>query len=97
MSYPFTPMPNFKDFKKTLEEGYGVKVEKLKGKVIKKQGDERKEYQPSQFVRKLDKRILYAHIPSYIDDEYVFSPDVLASLCRKLEIDPADFGLYLHK
>ena len=96
MSHPFVRMPTLKELKEILKDQYGVRVEKLNGSLIKKTKEGEEKHNPEQFVRKIKNKTLYAHIPLYMNDKYVFSPEILSSICRKLEINENDFWSALH-
>lgn len=89
-------MPTFKEFVETLESRYGVEVKRLDGEVKKITAKGVEVHTPYQLIRQHGGKTLYATVPQYLTNDYVLSPDLLAYFCRRLGIDPEEFGLNLH-
>jgi len=88
LAYPFTQCPTFREFKNTLEKEFGCK---FKQKNIIKNGDP---YTVCYFERIVDGDTIQCSVDSYDDEERIVF-QVIRSICRRLKIDPAYFGLIL--
>lgn len=88
MPYPLIQWPTFKEFKATLEKEFDCQ---FKTKKMLRNGDP---YFLCYFERNFNNEIIQCSIDSYNDDERI-SIEVIRSVCRRLKIDPARFGLTL--
>lgn len=88
MAYPFAQCPTFREFKNILEKEFGCQ---FKQKNMLKNGEP---YTILYFERSFDGSIIQCSIDSYNDEDRIAFP-VIRSVCRRLKIDPAYFGLTL--
>lgn len=88
MAYPFAQCPTFREFKGALEKEFACK---FKQKNIRKNGDP---FTICYFERTIDGNIVRCSIDCY-DDEVRIGFAVIRSVCKRLKIDPAHFGLTL--
>jgi hypothetical protein len=88
LAYPFAQCPTFRELKNTLEKEFGCK---FKQKNLVKNRDP---YTICYFERIIEGNIIQCSVDSYDDEERIAFP-VIRSICRRLKIDPARFGLVL--
>lgn len=91
MAYPFAKAPFYGEVKQRLEKEFDCKYRKAEGKLVAPDGTEHEVY---YFERKLKDKTLRASAPELSDKDYVLW-SVLRSLCARLEVNPAAFGLDL--
>jgi hypothetical protein len=91
VAYPFTPTFTYSQLSDRLQKDFACKFLKAAGNLTHPQGYEHQIY---YFERVVDDKTLRAVAPDLKDDEYVFY-SVARSLCARLKIDPAAFGLDL--
>lgn len=88
LAYPFAPAPFFREFKERLMTEYRCV---FKNKGIIKNG----EPYTIQYIERTNNNItLQCSIEHYEDDDMVILADV-RSICRRLNIDPKEFGMSL--
>ena len=88
MSYPFTKSPTYKEFISSLEANFNCRVSKSVVKVNDSS-------HTIQFIeRDIDGKTVRYSI-SIADDEEMVTFAVMRSVCNRLNIDPAEFGLTL--
>ncbi len=91
MAYPFAKVPLFGEVKQRFEKEFGCKYCKADGTL---KGPDGKEHEVYYFERAIKGQVLRANAPDLNDKDYVLW-SVLRSLCSRLQIDPATFGLDL--
>lgn len=91
MAYPFAKVPLYGEFKQRLEKEFGCKYLKAEGTLV---GPDKREHAVYYFERILKDKTLRASAPDLNDKDYILWT-VIRSLCARLEIDPAAFGLDL--
>ncbi|MHB8485493.1 MAG: hypothetical protein ACYDCM_07165 [Candidatus Acidiferrales bacterium] len=91
MAYPFARMPTYAELKGRLQKEFGCKYAKAEGTLTDPQGNKHDVY---YFERVVGDKTLRANAPDLKDDERVLW-SVIRSLCARLKIDPAPFGLTL--
>jgi hypothetical protein len=91
VAYPFAKVPLYGVVKQRFEKEFGCKYLKAPGTLV---GPDGKEHAVYYFERTLKDKTLRASAPDLSDKEYVLW-SVLRSLCARLDIDPAAFGLDL--
>ena len=85
MAYPFSEMPSFKDFRERLEKDHDC--------VFK--DTENDSFPLSYFERIYNGKKLQCPVSFNNNDNDILTPTVLRYICRRLEVDPKPFGLYL--
>jgi hypothetical protein len=90
-AYPFAPAPKYAALKERLQKEFGCKLLKVEEKIKDLQGVEHDVY---YFERKHKGKTYRAVAPDLPDDTFVLY-SVVRSLCARLRIDPANFGLTL--
>ena len=91
MTYPFSKVPLFGEVRQTLENKFGCKYCKAEGTL---KGPDGKEHEVYYFERVVKGQTLRANAPDLTDKDHVLW-SVLRSICSRLQIDPAVFGLTL--
>ncbi len=91
MAYPFAKAPTFAELRDRLVKEFNCKHIKLTANVRDPKGTEQEIY---YFERTVNKVVIRAVGPDLKDEERV-AYSVIRSLCVKLKIDPAEFGLVL--
>ena len=90
-AYPFCPAPKYSALKERLQQEFNCKLLKVEGKIRDLAGIEHDVY---YFEREHEGKTYRAVAPALSDDTYVLY-SVTRSLCRRLRINPAAFGLVL--
>jgi len=90
-AYPFAKAPTYAEMKERLQNEFECKLLKVEGKIRDLQGVEHDVY---FFERTLHNKTYRAVAPDLKDDDRVLY-SVTRSLCNRLRIDPANFGLVL--
>jgi hypothetical protein len=90
-AYPFCPAPKYSALKERLQKEFNCKLIKSPHTVKDLEGNEHEIF---YFERECSDRVYRAVAPDISDDTYVLY-SVTRSLCRRLRIDPANFGLTL--
>lgn len=90
-AYPFTPTFQYAVLKERLQKEFDCKLLKLDGQIIDLKSVAHDVY---YFEREVDGKKYRAVAPDLPDDEWVLY-SVTRSLCARLRIDPANFGLDL--
>jgi hypothetical protein len=91
MAYPFAKVPRYGELKRRFEKEFDCVHLKAEGTLKDSQGNEHVVY---YFERVVGGKTLQANTPDLKDDERVLW-SVVRSLCARLDIDPAAFGLDL--
>ncbi len=91
MAYPFAKALTFAEFKDRLAKEFGCTYIKLDVKLKDPEGKEREVY---YFERTVEGQVLRVVAPDLVDGARVLY-SVVRSICGKLQIDPAAFGLVL--
>jgi hypothetical protein len=91
VAYPFAKSPFFGEVKQRLEKEFSCKYLQVNGKIVDPEGKEHSVY---YFERTVGGKTLRASAPDLTDKDYVLW-SVLRSLCARLEVDAAAFGLDL--
>lgn len=84
MSYPLTPMPSFSEIRTRLENEFNCVFKTIDGGPF-----------PTRYFERIDGRKKLQCPVSFNDDNERLTPTVLRYICRRLKIDPKQFGLYL--
>jgi hypothetical protein len=88
LAYPLTQCPTFSEFKYTLQKEFGCQFKQKK--ILKNEEPHTIFY----FERIFDGNVIQCSIDSYDDEDRIVLP-VIRSICKRLKIDPAHFGLTL--
>jgi hypothetical protein len=90
-AYPFTPAIKYAALKERLQAEFNCKLLKVEGKIKDLQGGEHDVY---YFERSHEGKVYRAAAPDLADETPVLY-SVIRSLCTRLHIEPAKFGLNL--
>jgi hypothetical protein len=90
LSYPFFPALTFKEFRAKLEKEYDCTFKASPSPIIVNNVT----CTISYVERPVNGKILQYSINDFVDEDMV-APSVIRSVCRRLKIDTADFGLDL--
>jgi hypothetical protein len=91
VAYPFSKVPLYGEVKQRLEKEFGCKYLRADGKLV---GPDKREHAVYYFERVLKNKTLRASAPDLGDKDHILW-SVLRSLCARLEVDLAAFGLDL--
>ena len=91
MAYPFAPCPSFAELKARLAKEFDCKYLQLEAQLVDPQGHQRHVF---YFERTVDGETIRVVAPDLPDDEIVIY-SVTRSICNRLKVDPAAFGLDL--
>jgi hypothetical protein len=90
-AYPFAKAPTYAELKERLAKEFGCELHEVQGKIVDLQGIQ---HAVHYFERAVDGKRYRAAAPDLKDDERVLY-STTRSLCSRLRIDPAEFGLVL--
>jgi hypothetical protein len=90
-AYPFAPAPTYAELKQAFQDEFNCKLLKLDHSIRDLQGNEHPIY---YFEREHEGKIYRVVAPDLQNDDRVLY-SVTRSLCNKLRIPPARFGLVL--